>query len=246
MSLLFFASKTNRQQKIEPNFEKLQKIDEKHENHKINSMLCSDVVISIKGKMPIAIHGNIFLDGKKFRMTASSFFDKKLDIGVNDQVLWYWSKTSKPRVMYFSKLENMKKTKLKSALNPEWIIMSLMIDNNQGKPDEKIEHSSGTILLSKHINHMDENMIVATLLDRNGTQAKGRYLYNKHEKMVASSEVTSRQVVQGFSIPKKLLITWYEEGIVMEWTLKTISLNTKIGSESWVMPDIRPSVDIGK
>ena len=200
----------------------------------------------MKGRMPLAIHGSIFLDGKKFRMTASSFFGKELDIGVNDQVLWYWSKRSKPRVMYFSNLENMKKTKLKSALNPEWIIMSLMVDNNQGKPDEKIEHPSGTILLSKHISHMDESMTVATLLDRDGSQAKGRYLYNSQGKMVASSEVTSRQFVQGLSMPKGLLITWYEEGIVMEWTLKTVSLNTKIGNGAWAMPDIRPMVDIGK
>lgn len=246
MALLFFVPKTNRQQDMPPLKSQLKESEEGSNIPKINSMSCVDVGISMKGRMPLAIHGSIFLDGKKFRMTASSFFGKELDIGVNDQVLWYWSKRSKPRVMYFSKLENIKKTKLKSALSPEWIIMSLMIDNSQVKPDEKIEHPSGTILLNKHTSHMDESMTVATLLDRNGVQPKGRYLYNSHGKMVASSEVTSRQVVQGFSMPKALLITWYEEGIVMEWTLKSVSLNTKISNGAWAKPDIKPMVDIGR
>lgn len=246
ITLLFFVTKTTPQKNIELIGSPSQNNDENNKSQKINSMSCSDVAISIRGRLPITVHGSIFLEGKKFRMITFSLLGKEFDIGVNDKTLWYWSKRSKPKVMYFSKIENLEKTKLKTALNPEWIVMSLMLDNDTKKPDEIIEHQSGIILLNKHINHMEENMTVATLLDRDTKLAKGRYLYNGSDKMVASSEITSRQMIEGISVPRGFVITWYDEGIIMDWTLINATINTKINEKSWIMPNINPAIDIGK
>jgi len=224
----------------------IQEINQKkYSQNKWISFVCNELKVNFRQNIPISINGKIFYEDGRFRLIASSFFSKELDIGINNQKLWYWSKRSRPHAIYYSDISKLKNTKLKSALNPEWIVISLCLPKEIKNVTEKYEMVSGTMYLSKHENHI-EDMIIATLVDRSTDEIKGNYLYSKNGKIVASSEVYSRQLINGISIPKKLHIIWYEEGIVMDWDLSGVSLNSTINQAAWIMPNIIPSIDIGK
>ena len=83
ITLLFFVTKTTPQKNIELIGSPSQNNEENNKIQKITSMSCSDVAISIRGRLPITVHGSIFLEGKKFRMITFSLLGKEFDIGIN-------------------------------------------------------------------------------------------------------------------------------------------------------------------
>ena len=240
---LFFLSKkpndivfSNKNEKFHENIEK--KI--------VKSLSSENVKIFLSNKIPLSIFGKIFYENEKFRLIASSFFGKELDIGSNEDFLWYWSKRSKPKALYFSSKQNLYKTNLKSALNPEWLIICLNINNNLTNVKEKLLLPQGDLLIQDHKNSLENGMLVGTLIDKSTKTIKGNYLFSANGKMIASSEVLDYQFISGYVIPKKIYIIWYAEGITMTWDLADVNINKEINPNYWIIPNISPKIDIGK
>ena len=240
---MFFLSKKQDDVVFLPKNENYQK---KQENKKFNSLASYDLSISLMQKFPITIKGQLFYENNKFRLYASSFLGKEIDVGLNKNYLWYWSKRSKPKVLYYSSIKNLSKTRLKSALNPEWIMISLNINTNISTYKESLKLPQGNLYLKNHDNSLANGMSVGTLVDKDTDVVKGNYLFSSNGKMIASSEILENQIISGFIVPKKLHIIWYEEGIMMNWNLSKVEIDKTIQESVWSMPNISPSLDIGK
>lgn len=240
---LFFLSKKSNDVIFSP---KIEKSSENIENKTITSLSSENVKITLCNKISLSISGKIFYQNGKFRLLASSFFGKELDIGLNDDFLWYWSKRSKPKALYFSLKKNLHRSNLKSALNPEWLIICLNTKNELTNIKEKISLPQGDLLIKDHKNSLENGMMVGTLIDKNTKRIKGNYLFSANGKMVASSEVLDYQFISGFVIPKKIYIIWYAEAISMIWDLADVNINNEINPNYWIMPNINPKIDISK
>ena len=242
--ILFFLFFYNKRQTDVVFLKKNGNSQNKTEYKSIKSLASYNLSIHLIQRFPITLSGNLFYDDKKFRLSASSFFGKELDIGINDNFLWYWSKRSKPKAIYYSDVKNLNRTGLKSALNPEWIIISLNINNNIENSKEIIKLPQGNLYLKDHNNALANGMTVGTLIDND--TVKGNYLFSNNGKMIASSEIIENQTIAGVLLPKKLHIIWYDENIIMDWHISDVQLNQNIHNNVWVMPNIYPKIDIGK
>ena len=211
---------------------------------KAASMWCKSLSISIKQAIPVRLSGSVQFDGAKFRLRAGSLFGPEIDVGMNERYLWYWSKRLKPRALYYCPIKEVGRSGLKSALNPSWVMASLCMDASKPAGAERISVGKGEMYICKHENHAESGMSIGKLFDR--SNLIGIYLFAGSGKMVASSEVSSRQMVNGTSMPRSLHVIWYDEGIVMDWTLESVYLGREVPHEAWVMPPMRPLVDISK
>src|SRR5581483_5503181 len=109
-----------------------------------------------------------------------------------------------------------------------------------------LRHGQHYGLLTPKISVNGENVTVFTLIDPQKQAVIGHYLYGADNKLQASSEIKSHQTVNGFIVPKEMLIIWYSEGVSLEWTLNNPRVNVGIDPSNWTMPQMRGAIDMGK
>lgn len=210
-------------------------------NEKINNLTCNLNITMSK----IKVNGMMIMEKpKNFRMKIRSVIGSEMDIGSNNTHFWFWSKRMNPPLLHFAKHENLNKSRLKTPLNPEWLMNSLNI--NLLEINQLIRYNQYFGIISPKISANNEEITILTLIDPEKQVIIGHYLYGKNNKLQASSEVKSFNIVGEFIVPKEILIIWYDENITMNWTLVNIKLNTKINENNFIMPSMRNSIDMGE
>lgn len=214
-------------------------IEEINEKNKKIKSLTSKLNIHLNHKISINVSGDLYFEREKnFRMNIFSNFGKELDIGSNENLFWFWSKNSN---LYYSEHKNLNQTQLKTPLNPNWLLESLTIMELKKENIEFGKFKDFFIILQKRKGIQNETVTIATLINPNNKRIIGNYLYNKYGKMVASAEINEFYE----EIPKKIFITWYEEGITMEWILYNYKINIPINKNIWELPLLKNSINIG-
>lgn len=207
-------------------------------NKKLKSLYVPFVNIKVKKDFTVNTTGSIYFQKeKRYRMNVKSLFGQEMDIGSNDTHFWFWSKRMNPPNLFVFRHEDLDKAMLKTPLNPAWLIESLTL----GELDDDGEIEVGKlnnnwVILQKRKAARNEDVTVATLISKDSMpRILGNYLY-KQGRMIASTEIDSHYEIEGILVPKTMFITWYEEGLTMEWSLENPQINMQISESIWQIP----------
>ena len=207
-------------------------------NSKIQNIVCDDIQIFLRqSKMPQAkLKAQLkYSKTNNFRLLVASKTGKEMDLGSNRQYFWFWSRRMKHKVLYYAKHQDVHKTRLKQPLNPNWIIESLNLNEIQVE-NSKIGKFKQNIIV---FNTRPDKTTLVTLINPK-EQIIGKYLYNKYDRLEVSCEVTE---FDENSLPKKMLIIWYQEDIEMNWIFNDIKIVKAIDFD-WKMPNITPKKNL--
>lgn len=220
--------------------------EEQKPNQKPKNAYIKNLQIKYKNIINMNLNGSLILEEKKFRLIANSIFGKELDVGINNKELWYWSKRSKPKGLFYSKIENLNKTNLKDALNPAWLYKATNIYLEKNKNSEIYNLKENQIIINKTINQIGQENSIVSVTDKKNEKILANYLYDSKGYLIVSAEVKEHQIIDGYYIPKVVKINWFRENIHMTWIFNQIKLNTIISDDAWKKPNIQPLIDIGK
>ena len=214
-------------------------------NAKVQSIYIADMPIKLQqGRMTAIVSGELAMEkDKNFRLKVTHrITGKEIDIGSNSTHFWFWSKRMDPPALHYAKHEDLSKTMLRTALNPNWMMESLSVGNISTENIEIAKFKDFWAVIQSRSGASGEPVTVMTLIDPARKVVVGRYLYNHTGRMIASTEY------QDFSgvIPRKILIIWYEEAITLDWDLSGAQINAGISPAFWVMPEMRNKIDMGK
>lgn len=232
-------SKPIKELKVPQLIEKINQI-----NSKIKSLSCDDIKFKMwDNGFRFKLHGDLHYEKKdNFRMRINTIFGQELDIGSNKDLFWFWSRRNKTPGLHFAVYEDYYKTRLKTPFNPVWMRSTFGIN--------EIDTKSSKILESKKYYIIAKNGITST-----GKEIVNAVFVDKEQERITTIEITDTQGIPLASceilevendLPKKVLFTWYEENKMMQMELKNPSINKKLSSDYWKMPDIKPIVDMGK
>jgi len=213
----------------------------------LQSLSVGHINIRVKQRMSAKVSGTLYLEReKRFRMRVESIVGQEMDIGSNDTHFWFWSRRMEPPALYYARHEDLHKAMLKTPLNPAWMMESMTASGIDTKNAQIIKFKGYWAVLEGRVSANKEPVWKVTLIDPNQSLVIGHYLYSAAGKMIASSEVQEFQNINGFALPKRLLILWYEEGVRMEWELNDVRVNVPISSDKWEMPKMRHSINMGE
>jgi len=215
-------------------------------NEKITSLYVPSINMRIKQKMTVSTTGSIYFQKeKRYRMTVKSVMGQEMDIGSNDTHFWFWSKRMDPPDLFFASHKDLDKAMLKTPLNPSWLIESLTLGKIHTKDIEVGELKGNWVVLQKRKAARGEDVVVATLISKEqNPQILGNYLYNGQGKMIASTEISNYFDMNGLLVPKTMFITWYEEGLTMEWNFGQPQINLQIPESVWQIPNYPRKIEI--
>lgn len=220
--------------KIDPEQEIFSIIHQINEqNNQIQTFICDDVTIKISG---FRVSGFLaFEKSQRFRFTIESFFSKELDIGSNDNYFWIWSKES--NLLRYVRHDQIFRSKLKTPLNPEWLIQSINLGTIEEKNLEIKKIGEDYHLHETKKSQNGEQIQCVTVINKN--LIVGHFLYNSQKKLIASSQILSFQKSKNILFPKTILVNWPEEKIQLEWTLNNPKINIPLSKNYWLLPNYR-------
>lgn len=216
-------------------------------NAKIRTLVCSNVEIHSSQAARVRITGQIAMEKPlRFRMGIRSVLGQEMDLGSNDTHFWFWSKRMDPPYLHYAKHEDLSKSRLKTPLNPGWLMSSLNVGSIDTENAQMIRYKEFYGVLTSKTSANGELVTVLTLIKPAGPVVAGHYLYGGDGKMIASSEVKTHQNLGEHIIPKQILVIWYQEGVSMTWELHNPQINVGIDPSNWSMPNMKNSIDMGQ
>ena len=213
-------------------------------SRKIRSLRCS-VDMTIQKNVSFRAHGSLhYQHDKNFRLIASRR-TTELDVGSNDSLFWFWSRRMRPPNLYCCTHEGLTRSGLKTPFNPLWMMESMNIKGIDAKEAKVFQYGKNKMIRQLRVSSLNELVIKETLIDPERSLILGHYLYDQNKRIIASSEVTSFQNVQGHILPKSLRIIWHDEDVQMTWVLKAVSINVPINGSTWQPPPNKQRVNLG-
>ncbi len=208
------------------------KINEKTTKiNSINSKLSiKQGVFSIKGFIAYEKTNN-------FKMICDSYFGKELEIGSNNDFLWFYTRKMKPKALYYCRLEEVEKTRLKAMFYPELLREFLGI--HEIKKYIKIIKKDEYYYVENNINVGKENFNKITIIKDNKIIG---YRLCKNYKIILEVNIVEFQLKNTIEIPKIIKINYLEESINQEWTLEKTEINSNFSE--WDMPQYKQKINL--
>lgn len=231
-----FISINEPEEKPNKNNELIAQIEEIYSKNKVENISFDNASINLKqiGRISAKIY---FSNPKNFRMIIS----KDIDIGMNENHFWFWSKHMRNSALFYAKHENLMSSGLKMAFNPVWIVESLNF-SPPNKIENVVKYKNKLGLVEKIIGTNGREAYKLTLFEND--RISGHYLYDENLSALASTEIEEYQLYNNKLIPNKITIIWHEENITMKLTLNNFSTNN-INNFNFQMPNKTPKIELG-
>ena len=192
--------------------------------------------ISIKLNPMLSVKGFIAYEkSNNFRMICNSFFGKEIEIGSNDDYFWFWSRTLRPKSLYYGDLEQIEKTRLRKIFYPVLLRIFLGIDEIK---DCEITQDQNKFYIIEKIDLGDEKLIQIKIIEND--KIISQKITNLNHELILDINILE---FQENSLPKKLKLHWLEENIQQEWILENTKINN-IGYDDWEMPNSKSKIDL--
>jgi hypothetical protein len=178
-------------------------------------------------------------------MKNSSFFGLETDIGSNDKIFWFWSRRMKPSALFWAKHEDLHKTYLKTPFHPDWMMETIGIDEIDTKGCEVFDYKNYVVVKQHRIDAITNKPVLKIfLIDKDKKAFYGHYLLDAKGNTIISFEVKTYHQVSNLYFPKTVGIIWNQEKIQLNWELSQPVINVNFNKENWVLPNIRPQLEL--
>ena len=212
----------------------------------IHSFSADQVKIRVNPKYNLKVNGFIYYESPnnfKFIVTGILNKIKEVDIGSNNQLFWFWSKDSD--CLFYANHADFSKSLLKTPLNPKWIIETFNFNPIELNYNCEILKLNGNLAVSeKRLGTLGETVKKITLFNSDGDEIIGHYLYDINDNLIISTEIIESHKINGFKIPKKIVIQWNVEKIYLEIEIFDPKINEKNDPQHWELPNITPKINI--
>lgn len=194
---------------------------------KIDSVLCDSVDVdgSSQGQS-YPLRGKLaFQQPNRFRMLGKFAGNSEVDLGSNEDTVWFWIRRAEPPAVYFCNREELKNVKMALPFQPDWIVEALGV--RPLNPDEYRE-TPGTpdylLLVADAKSPAGESILKRVVVDRQTGQVEAFEIYSHERKLLAKAQVLeySNDLPGQVYLPRKIRILWPDAD-----TKLTISLSRR-------------------
>lgn len=218
-------------------------IKNKQNNSKIEHKLNEEIIqkINEQNNKIKEVYAEITLGSLFFQKKGSVCYEKennfklsiknKLEIGSNNQFIWFWADHLRPKSLYYCETQKIKQSRLKKIFYPSNIKKILGVCEIK---------SNGVVLSGNTVKEIDEEIETLTIIEN---ELIKQYLFYENSNLILDINIISYQKIENFILPKKIKINWVLENIKFEITIEKIKINEFIYKD-YDMPNYLHKIDI--
>ncbi|MGI9457559.1 MAG: hypothetical protein ACR2NU_13425 [Aeoliella sp.] len=210
--------------------------------------------------LPI-LRGNIALERpKRFRLKAGIMGSNEIDLGSNDELLWFWVKRNTPPALYYSRHDQFATSGARQMLpvDPTWIgdALGLVQLNPDAYYDGPFPRADGTLELRSPITTPTGSMTRLVVVDPTRAWVLEQHLYDSAAGSAGGAPVASA-VAEDFrydetsmvSLPRRVTIRVPASDLTLTIDVGQVAVNVPVGNpvQLWSPPALEgfPRVDLG-
>lgn len=210
-------------------------------NEQIKNFACEISAILQSNGNSARLNGLFFYEkDRKFNLRLNSILGPELSMGSNGGQFWLWMGRTLPG-LYWADFNDLKKSKLTTPLNPEWVPQCLGL--------EVIKYDEYTIdqndnnrwrAIKQTFNAKKEPVTLVTYIDPKKCKITGQGLYNQKGVLETSAEI--QEFTNG--LPTKITFVYHWDKTSLIIYANSVRANLTIDPIVWQMPDITPKISL--
>lgn len=211
-------------------------------SRKVESLNCDLAFVEGKSEGQVySLNAKLsFQQPNSFRMAGSFANHAEVDIGANDQEIWFWFARAKPAAVYFCNRQDLVSEKVPTPFQPDWIMEVLGVarhDPNKYRV-EFANHPEFVTLLADERMPSGHRVAKRVVIDRKSGRIRGFELFTKDTaKPVRLAEASITEYLDdpatGAFVPRVVELAWPEAD-----TKLTMKLQPRRVQFNSITPDI--------
>ena len=180
---------------------------------RITSYQTNDASISVPGMPGIPLlRGNIAVQrpGRVRLQASTAITGAEVDMGSNDELLWFWVKRNEPPALYFSRHDQFVGSAAQQLMpiEPQWLLDALGMmqfsPNDQHEPP--VPRGNGTLEIRSVMQTRSGTMTKSTVVDAQTALVLEQHIYDPAGTLLASAVSSRHRYYQamGVSLPQKV------------------------------------------
>jgi hypothetical protein len=199
--------------------------------------------VSLGGRMRAAADGRLALERpRNFKLELLSAGSPKADIGSNDEEFWFWVQSDKDKSVNWCRYEDLESSAVPITYQPDWIIAAL------GLKAISAEEAAGIKVRAKGTEKETTALVFPSTRNGGETYTREIIVWNKTRRikehrlyagkasnLIAQAEVSKYEEIEIGStetgdrdsclVPGNIKLEWKREQLILEVTLRKISVN---------------------
>jgi hypothetical protein len=199
-------------------------------SEKINVLECSDVTIDGKQGSQAAptVYGDMVCQKpRNFRLQAKFVSNPAVDIGSNDQELWYWVGKADPHVFHVSYKDLANVKDMPFPFQPDWVLEALGMATYDENKTYKLGSNATEWLLEEDATSPQGQPVKKITVFNKGTtrgstpQVTAHRLYDANNNLICSASIIEVQQDAATStvVPRKVVLSWPKEKMELKMTI---------------------------
>lgn len=182
-------------------------------SRRIQSLRCDLVDVDGRSQgQPYSLKAKLaYQQPQRFRMLGKFAGKSEVDLGSNEQEIWFWIARAEPPAVYFCKRDELARVKLSTPFQPDWIIEALGVTPLDPDAFQETPGSAEYLLLvSNDKNLAGQPIIKRVVVDRRTNRVEAFELFSADRKALARAQITEYQEdpATGLFFPRRINIDW--------------------------------------
>ena len=191
--------------------------------------------------------------GRLHLQASTSITGPEVDLGANDELLWFWVRRNEPPALYFARHDQFTGSAAQQALpiEPQWLLDALGFA--EFKPTD--HHDGPTphgkdVEIQSIVNSPTGQLSKRTVVDAKRAWVLEQHIYTPDGRILATAIARSHRYYPeaGVSLPQKVEVTMPAAELALTIDVGNVQLNTLVDNpQLWALPAMAgyPQVNLG-
>lgn len=203
---------------------------------RVQSLSTTRATISTPG-FP-SLNANIAIQRPRSFRLMGERFGPQLDVGSNNELLWFWIAQAQPPALYFCRHEQFAESGARQIfpVEPEWLIEAFgLVSFDRSQPIQgPAPVGNGRVEIRSHAGPPGQETARVTIIDASTGLVLEQHVYDQQGKLLASAILSKHALdpATGAKLPRQIQIKWPAAQFELNVELNDLMVNQLPGEPS--------------
>jgi hypothetical protein len=205
---------------------------------RIESLRCDDVDLDGRSQgQPYQLGAYLaYQKDEKFRLLGKFAGKSEVDLGSNEQEIWFWIARAEPPAVYFCKREDLGRVKLAMPFKPDWLVEAMGVSPLVPEDFQEGPATPETLVYTAtQRNPAGERVLKRIVVNRQTNRVDAFELLDLNQKLLARAQIVEYydDPATGLFVPRKINLVWPDAD-----TRLTMTMSKRYVELNRITPDV--------
>lgn len=204
---------------------------------RIESLVCDSVDVDGRSQgQPYSLNARLaYQRSQQFRLLGKFAGKSEVDLGSNDDEIWFWIARAQPPAVYYVKRRDLERMNLQMPFQPDWIVEAMGVKPLKVKDYHETTGAADQLFfVAEQKAPSGETVTKRVVVNRQTRRVEAFELFNDHQKLLARADILEyHEDPGGLFVPRKIKIDWPDAETKLTLTMSRRAIQFNSISADW-------------